>query len=633
VNKRLPSRHTEFFNKLFANGDSLNKREPQMRRYLAVLTVAALLISSCARVSPRGAGGSPDPPFQGAPPRQPYIYGGEPGVYGGSLSLATPTDMKTFNVITATESASNDILWGHVFRCLVDYRNAGDPSGYDAGICTDWNSSEDAKQWTFHLRQGVRWSDGEPFTAEDVLFTYDVIRDSKVETPIRDAFIEGKEENGDPIYPDVEKLDDYTVRFALHKPNGSFLDNVYSLWLIPKHKWETAVREGRFNQAMKLSDDPADVVALGPYRIKEYVTGERIVLERNPYFWKIDKKGQRLPYLNRVVFIIAKDLNTIALKFEAGELDILTPRVRAEDYASVKKLEGPQIKVVDSGVSLNTSWMIFNQRAGVNPKTGKSFVELWKQRLFRNSVFRQAVSYAIDRQGMANTIFSGRGIPLYSFVSPGDTYWYSEDVVRRPYDPDRARQMLSEIGLRDRNGDSFLEDADGHTIEVNLITNSENSQRVHAAAFIVKNLQDVGIKAASTPMSFGVVNTALQSTFDFDAILLGWRAAVPTGPSNYKNILLSSSLQHVWFPSQPSPSTEWEARIDQLVYQIQGSRDEAERKRLFAEIQRLWSEQLPEIDLVAEQEAVAYKATIGNVHPSPLPPRATWNIEEIYFAR
>src|SRR5262249_10148029 len=175
--------------------------------------------------------------------------------------------------------------------------------------------------------------------------------------------------------------------------------------------------------------------------------------------------------------------------------------------------------------------------------------------------------------------------------------------------------------------------AEGHTIEVNVITNSENSQRVQSAAFIVKNLKEVGIKASSTPMSFGAVNTALQSTFDFDAILLGWRAAVPTGPSNYKNILLSSGLQHVWSPSQPAPSTEWEARIDHLVYQIQESRDEAERKRLYGEIQKLWSEQLPEIDLVAEQEAVAYKTTIGNVHPSPLPPRATWNIEEIYFKR
>jgi ABC-type transport system substrate-binding protein len=128
-----------------------------------------------------------------------------------------------------------------------------------------------------------------------------------------------------------------------------------------------------------------------------------------------------------------------------------------------------------------------------------------------------------------------------------------------------------------------------------------------------------------------MVTNSIQSTFDFDAVILGWRAGTPPGPTNYKSILLSSGLQHVCFPNQSAPSTAWEARVDQLLYQTEASPDQPERRRLFAEIQRIWSEELPQIDLVAEQEAIAYKAKLGNVHPSPLPPRATWNIEEIYF--
>ena len=604
-----------------------------MRGYFGVVSIAVMLMSACGRPAPGGASGAPDPPFQGEPPQQAYVYEGEPGIYGGTLSIATPTDMKTFNVLLASETASNDILWTHVFRCLIDYRNGGERPGYDPGVCTSWESSPDALQWTFHIRHGVRWSDGEPFTADDVLFTYDVVRDKTLESPIRDAFMEGKQDDRSPLYPALEKLDGHTVRFNLHKPNGGFLDAVYSLWLIPKHKWEGVWREGRFKEAMRIGSNPQEIVSLGPFRIKDYVAGQRVVLERNPHFWKVDRDGRRLPYLDRVVFVITRDLNTIALKFEAGELDIFTPRVRAEDYARVKKLEGPEVTVQDVGVSLNTTWLAFNQNTGVNPNTGKLFVELWKQRLFRSKEFRQAVSCAIDRAGLANTVFTGRAVPLYSFVSPGDSEWHSGDVAEYPYDLERARRMLEQIGLRDRNGDSFLEDQDGHTVEITIITNAENSQRVQSAASIAQNLRAIGIKAHSTPLAFAVVATAMQSSFEFDAVLLGWRAGVPAGPANYKNILLSSGLQHVCYPNQASPSSPWEARVDDLVHAIDASPNGAERKRLYAEIQRIWSEELPEIYLVAEQEAIAYKNTLGNIHPSPLPPRATWNIEELYFRR
>ncbi|HWO01546.1 MAG TPA: ABC transporter substrate-binding protein [Blastocatellia bacterium] len=605
-----------------------------MKGCVAAVALALLLgLAACSRPVPPGTTGVPDPLFEGDPPEDAYVYNGEPGSYGGTLTLATANDMKTFNVILAAESASNDILWGHVFRCLVDYRNGDDPPGYDAGLCTRWESSPDVREWTFFLRRGVRWSDGQPFTADDVLFTYDVIRDPRVASPIRDVFVEGTENNGNAVYPELEKLDDHTVRFKLHKPNGGFLDQVFNLWLIPRHKWEQEWLAGRFNYVMQLGANPEDVVSLGSFRIKEHVAGQRIVLERNPYFWKVDKKGQRMPYLDRVVFVILKDQNTIPLRFEAGELDILTPRVRAEDYSAVKKLEGTEVTVTDTGVSLNTTWLAFNQNTGVNPNTSRPFLEPWKQRLFRSKEFRQAISYGIDRQGLANTVFSGRGAPMYSFVSPGDKDWHSEDVMTYPYAPARAREMLARIGLTDRNGDSFLEDADGHTVEITIITNSENSQRVQTAAFVAQSLREVGIKANSTPLAFSLVSNAIQSSFDFDAVLLGWRAAVPTGPTNYKSILLSSGLQHVCFPKQPSPSTPWEARVDQALHEIEASPDQQERRRLFAEIQRIWSDELPQIDLVAEQEAIAYKNKLGNVHPSPLPPRATWNIEEIYFKR
>ncbi len=602
-----------------------------MRNIVAAVIMTAMIVASgCGGGAPKIASGTPNPPFQGDPPQDAYKYEGDTGTHGGTLVSSIPDDPRTFNIVLASDNASADVLWFNIFRCPVDYRNGGNPPAFDPGLCTRWEGSADARTWTFYLRRGVRWSDGEPFTADDVEFTYNVIVDNNVVNPARDVFLEGKGENGEPIFPDFEKLDDHTVRFKLHSPNGSFLDVIYNLWLIPKHKWEQPWRAGQFATTMTLSEDPGNIVGLGPFRLKEYVSGQRVVLERNPYFWKVDSKGQRLPYLDRMVFVIVKDFNTIQSKFAAGEIDIM-PRVRPQDYALVKRMEGPDIKVEDIGVSYDTNWIVFNQNTGSDPKTHKDFLVKWKQKLFRDVRFRRAVSYAIDREALANTVFSGRGVPIYSFVSPGDKTWFSDDIVKYPYDPNRARQLLSEIGLKDNNGDGILDDTEGHSVEFTIVTNASNNQRVETASFISRSLQDIGVKATVvTIASLGTLVDKMEKNFDFDAMVLGWQPNPPPGPAGTKNIILSSGQNHACFASQAQPSTEWEARADHLMQQIDSSPDHAEQYRLFGEVQRIWSEYLPEINLVSPREGVAYKSKFGNLRPSPLQPRATWNCEEIY---
>ncbi|MEK6300932.1 MAG: ABC transporter substrate-binding protein [Acidobacteriota bacterium] len=595
-----------------------------------LITAIIAIAAGCTTERAAPTSGVSNPPFQGEAPQDSYVYKGQTGVHGGRLVLATPDDLSSYNIVRATDNATADVIWYNVFRCLVDYRNGDDPPDYDSGVCTRWEESPDAKQWTFHLRRGVRWSDGAPFTADDVIFTYAVITDPNVQTPVRDMFREDRDEGGNAVYPDLVKLDDYTVRFDLHHASGTFLDLVFNLWLIPKHKWEGAWRTGSFNETMQLDDNPANVVGLGPFVIKEYVSGQRIVLERNPYFWKIDSKGQRLPYLDQLVYVIVKDFNTVQAKFEAGEIDVMT-RVRPQDYALVKRMESDAVRVEDVGISYDTNWITFNQNTGVNPKSRRPFVAPWKLRLFRDQRFRQAVSFAIDREAIAKTVFSSRAAPMYSFVSPGDKFWYTDDVMKYPLDPARSRELLSSLALKDNNGDGFLEDSEGHTVEFTIFTNSSNSQRVETATFIARNLKDVGIKANVSAVTLGVIQTLMVESFDFDAIVLGWQIFPPPGPTNTKNTLLSSGYNHASFPNQVKPSTEWEARIDELILKTETSPELAERKQLYAEVQRIWAEQLPEINLVAAIEAVAYRSKFGNIHASPLPPRVTWNCEEIYL--
>jgi len=596
----------------------------------------AAACSSCSSSRRDSLSGEPNPPFKGELPQDVYKYSGPPGGYGGTLALAIPDDPKTYNIVLASDTATADVLWLNVFRCPVDYRNAGykpgDKPTYDPGLCTSWDVSADAKQWTFHLRRGVKWSDGEDFNADDLMFSYDVLKDEKVESPSRDIFIEGIGEDGKPIFPDAVKVDDHTVRFDLHQANFNFLDSIFNLWLIPRHKWEGAWRTGSFRETMKLTDGPSSVVSLGPFVVKEFVTGQRVVLERNPYYWKVDSEGHRLPYLDRLVFLIAKDFNTVQAKFEAGEIDLM-PRVRPQDYEAVKRLESDSIKLQDIGVSYDTNWLAFNQNLGHNDKTGKPYVEPWKLKLFRDQKFRQAISYAIDREGIANTVYSARGVPIYAFVTPGDPIWFSKDVMTYPYDPGRARQMLADLGLKDTNGDGILEDSEGHPLEITMYVNSSNSQRVDSTAFIARNLRDIGIKATPAPVAFNVTIDMIERRFDFDAVVLGWQTNPPSGLTNTKNILLSSGVQHVCFPKQKKPSSEWEARIDELTYSLESKAELSERQKIYAEIQRIWSEQLPEINIVAAREAVAYRNKFGNLLPSALPPRVLWNSEEIYQKR
>jgi peptide/nickel transport system substrate-binding protein len=604
-----------------------------MRKAFICAALSALMaLAACKPSGVGGPSGTPNPPFAGDPPQDAYVFQGEPGVYGGQLVLDLKNDPASFNIITISDENSAYLLYYHVFRWLIDFRNGGDPPDFDSGLCTKWESSPDLKQWTFYLRRGVRWSDGEPFNADDVMFSWDVIRDPKVDNAIRDVFKEGTDAAGKLIYPQLDRLDDYTVRFTLHGPNAMFLDQMVNYFPIPKHKWESAWREGRFSEVMKLTDNLDDIVSLGPFRLKEYTPGQRVVLERNPYFWKVDKKGQRLPYLDRLIFIIAKDFTTVQAKFEAGEIDMLA-RVRAEDYAQVKKLESDQVGVQDIGVVHDTQWIVFNQNTLDNPQTHKPYLAPWKQRLFRDGRFRQAVAYAIDREGLAKTVYEGRAVPLYSFVTPADKAWYSDDVMKYPYDPERARRMLADMGLKDSDGDGILEDGEGHKLEFTVNTNASNSQRVRTAAFITKNLQDVGISLNTNAVTLGGINDMITKYFNFDAIVLGWQGGVPPGPTNSKNILLSSAATHACFPNQPKPSTEWEARIDQLVHEIDREPDAAIRKQKFAEVQRIWSEQLPEINLVVQEEAVAFKKKFGNLLPSTMSPRVSWNAEEIYIKK
>jgi len=572
-----------------------------------------------------GPSGKPDPGFIGDLPEDAYVDQAS-GVYGGTLVIGTNLNPKSFNPITQVEASTSWIITNVIYESLVGFdrvQQIETPS-----LAKSWESTPDGLTWTFHLRKGVKWSDGEPFNADDVIFTFQTIYDPQSVSSYRDELVQN-----DGSMPAIEKLDDYTVRFQLKQVNAIFLDVVLDGFLVPKHKWEKAFEAGNFRQSMALNSNPSDIVGLGPYRLVSFSPDQRVVLERNPYYWKVDKDGKRLPYLDRVIFTIVPNANAWALKMQSGDIDMMQ-LIQANLVDQVMADQGKgDYKVYDLGPDLPAAYIAFNRDNLLNAD-GKPYVDPVKLKWFRDTKFRQAISYAIDRDAMIRTAFNGRAVPLWGFDPPSNKRWYNEAVdIKRPYDPEKAKELLKEIGITDRNGDGHLEDAGGHPIRFTLNVNSANVIRVNMGALIQQNLAKIGITVDLQPIDQNIIVSKMQETHDFEALVGYWQSGVPPDPVEDKDVIMPSGTTYASFSRQKEPSTDWERRLTELIQLCSATSDMPTRQKYYWDAMRIWSEELPEIDLVAQSCFVAAKNRIGNFKPSPLANFTYWNLYELYFTR
>jgi peptide/nickel transport system substrate-binding protein len=355
------------------------------------------------------------------------------------------------------------------------------------------------------------------------------------------------------------------------------------------------------------------------------------MLERNPYFLEVDKKGQRLPYFDDIIFTVVPDMNAMSLRFLSGESDV-DDFIYPYEYDHFKaEAAGGKFQLLEPGTGLETSDFWFNENTNVNAKTGQPYVDQKKLKWFRNVKFRQACSYTIDREAIIKSIFSGRAVPAYGFETPGNKKWFNPNVRQYPHDPAKALELLKEIGIEKRNGGDFLTDADGNKIEFVLNTNTGNNAREKMAVLIASDLQKLGMKIIFQPVEFNTLITKMNDTCDYDCILLGWAPSL-ADPADGMNILKSSGFSHEWFPREKTPSTEWEARIDYLMDAQMQTLDYAGRKKDYDEVQEILAGQQSMIFTVTPMYYAAIRSDIGNVRPSALSYyRATWNAEELYF--
>ena len=572
-----------------------------------------------------GKNAAPETPAASIPlPEPPLVATCPPGIPGGRLVIATYGDPKTFNPITANEVTSQEII-RHLFAGLVGQDAVSQQ--VEPALAESWTNSPDGKTWTFKLRKNLRWSDGEPLTADDVVFTWDAIYDPDVISPTRDLFvINGKEFT-------VTKIDDLTVQVVTPEVYAPFLTFFGGVPVLPKHILANTLTDKSFGSAYGVNWDVAKIVGSGPFRLKNYQPAQSLLLERNPYFFEVDSNGQRMPYFDNVIYTIVPDFNAMSLRFLSGESDA-DDRIFPYEYDHFKEASASgKFSMLDPGIGLETAFIWFNENTNVD-KGGKPYVDPVKLKWFRNTKFRQAISYAIDREAILKSVYDGRGTPNYGFITPGNKVWYNPNTPQYTQDLAKATALLKEIGMEKRNGDDFMTDADGNKIEFTLNTNVGNAAREKTAVLITDDLEKLGIKVVFQPIEFNTFIERTEANFNYECGLLSLGSGGTTEPSSAMNVLKSSGFTHLWFPRQTTPSTPWEARMDQLMDAQNSTLDFNERKKDFDEVQQIMGEQLPLIFTVSPQYYCAMRADIGNVRATALSDNpATWNIEELYFKK
>jgi peptide/nickel transport system substrate-binding protein len=545
---------------------------------------------------------------------------GQSDKYGGHLVFSTTSDPKSFNDILAKET-STTLITSHLFEGLTTTNAV--TTKVEPQLAKSWEFSSDGLECTFYLRQDVKWHDGHRFSADDVVFTFnDLIFNSDIPASARDIFT--IEEQGF----DVVKIDDFTVKFILPTRFAPFLRGMGQA-ILPKHKLEKVVKEGKFNFTWGIDTNPTQIIGTGPFKFTKYDHGQRFVFKRNENYWKRSKEGDSLPYLDKITYLIVQNVDVQLLKFIEGTTDSFG--IRGMDFPLLKPLEKKKnFTIYDLGPDTGSQFIFFNQNPGINPETNKPFVDPIKLKWFQNVNFRKAVAHVIDKKRIIEIVKNGLGYPQHSSVGPGAGFFHSTEVQKYDYDFTKAKESLKDMDIIDRDGDGFLEDKDGNIIEFTLYTNAGNTERIDIAGIIRYDLERLGMKVNFQSLEFNTLVGKLTSSFQWEAIILGLTGGIE--PHFGKNVWTSSGQLHMWYPRQETPATKWEEKVDEIFNKGVQELDEDKRKKYYDEFQEIISQQLPLVYTVLGAKNTAVRNRFGNLNPTNYG-GVFHNLEEIYILK
>ncbi|MGH9477248.1 MAG: ABC transporter substrate-binding protein [Terriglobales bacterium] len=527
------------------------------------------------------------------------------GQAGGTLSVPLASSPQTFNPVLATDNASQELA----SLTMADLMHINPHTLQVEPALATSVVHRSPTVWIVHLRQGVRFSDGVPFTAADVAFSFRVYTDPKLDAPGRALLIA----HGQPVRCKI--LNPSTVELDLPAPMAVGDRLLDSVWMLPRHLLLASYHSGHFAAAWPLGTPPAAMAGLGAFQITHFESGLALELGPNPNYWRTDRNHHRLPYLNRLQLRILQDANLRITLFARGQLDGLS-RLDSSDYAHLHG--NPCCRLYDAGAGLNPEMLVLNQTPGPQPARS------W----FREPRFRQAVSFAIDRENLIRNVYDGKASALASLTSPSEGRWADPTPPARQNLP-RARTLLRACGFSWRG--TQLLDAHGRPVAFSLITPAGNAARGQIAVYIQADLRRLGMEVAVTPLPFNSYLDRLAHRRDFGAALLG--ISIPDADPNVESSEWTlGGGGHFWNldPAHPQP---WAVALDRWFQRQLTSTDPAARLDDYRRIQAIEREQLPMIPLVAPDILVAARPDLQGVEPALLPPHLLWNADRLWWRR
>jgi peptide/nickel transport system substrate-binding protein len=512
---------------------------------------------------------------------------------GGELRFCLHMEPKTFDPLKVEDDASASIryLTGGVLVRVNRETQALEPE-----LALSWKVSKDGRQISFRLRSGVSFSDGSPFTAEDVAYTIQQLMDPALHSATGDAFRSG---TGN-VETRVISPTQISIKFPAQV---SGLDRLFDqVAILSQHsgKKESAV--------------------LGPFMVADYKPGSTVLLKRNPNYWKTDEQGRKLPYLDSIRLDIQPNRDVEMLRFKRGELDLINSL--DSEYFDKLAAAAPQL-VHDAGASLDSEQLWFNE-VMTSPIPG------YKKDWFRSANFRRAISEAINREDLSRVVFKGHAQPALGPFSPANKFWFNAKLKPQTYSSDAALKTLQSEGFRMENG--TLKDKNGNAVVFSIITNAGNKVRERMAVLIQDDLQKIGVHVNVVTLDFPSLIERMTQSFDYEAILLGL-TNVDLDPNGEMNVWLSSSETHQWNPQQKAPETAWEAEIDQMMRAQASASDAKKRKEAFDRVQAIAVEQEPFIFLINKNSLSAVAPTVHGATPVILSPQTFWNAERLTVSK
>jgi peptide/nickel transport system substrate-binding protein len=569
------------------------------RKLSPSVVAIAVVLTTAAAACRRAPGSTSDRESASAPPTR-----------GGELVASLRAEPTTHNRYV-DYSTPGEVLALLTHATLVRVDRVTDT--LEPWLAESWSESPDHLSYTLKLRQGVVFSDGAPFTSADVAFSFRALYDPRIKSPLaNDTLVNGK-----PLQ--IEAPDPTTVIVRLPSLFAPGLRLVDGVPILPRHRLERALTEGRFSDAWSATTPVSEIAGLGPFVLVEHASGERLSLARNPHYWRKDATGTALPYLDKVTVVFASQASE-ALKLQAGEIDLMTNAdIRSDDYAAFKRAaDQGRVRLIDGGMALDPNLLWFNLTA--------AHAKAPATRLFQQKTFRQAVSCVVDRQAIVNAVYLGAAIPIYGPVTPANRTWFADVRPACEHDLGRARELLAAAGLVDRNGDGILEDASGHEARFSILTQAE-SIRARVVAVLQEQLRQAGIVVDIVPLDPGALFARFGKS-DFDAIYYGIQSSA-IDPALSPGFWLSSGDWHFWNRNQKAPATDWERRIDDLMRQQAETFNLDERRRLFTEVQRIFVDEMPAVYFVTPKMTLAVSTRVVNAQPAPQMPQLLWSADSL----